>query len=182
MPGAEVNRWCNMSSKGHLACAVCQTNLIWSIKKKKKKNPGDSCHIAQLWTLTWRTLLLQNKLGQHSLRALVKVRDLCLHCAVRVCAWPAAVQVQGGQWVFGDGHFLKMWQMFWLQTFEKSVQLLDQIPSYDTHKIAVLYVGEGQVSCEQLHLWFNGYISTEGWALLLQLCDLYCSCSSLAFP
>lgn len=33
----------------------------------------------------------------------------------------------------------------WLQTFERSVQLLDQIPSYDTHKIAVLYVGEGQV-------------------------------------
>uniref|UniRef100_A0A452VB59 Tuberin n=1 Tax=Ursus maritimus TaxID=29073 RepID=A0A452VB59_URSMA len=29
---------------------------------------------------------------------------------------------------------------------ERSVQLLDQIPSYDTHKIAVLYVGEGQVS------------------------------------
>lgn len=36
--------------------------------------------------------------------------------------------------------------LFWLQTFERSVQLLDQIPSYDTHKIAVLYVGEGQVS------------------------------------
>lgn len=33
----------------------------------------------------------------------------------------------------------------WLQSFERSVQLLDQIPSYDTHKIAVLYVGEGQV-------------------------------------
>ncbi|XP_039238282.1 tuberin isoform X3 [Pipra filicauda] len=32
------------------------------------------------------------------------------------------------------------------ETFERSVQLLDQIPSYDTHKIAVLYVGEGQVS------------------------------------
>lgn len=32
-----------------------------------------------------------------------------------------------------------------LQSFERSVQLLDQIPSYDTHKIAVLYVGEGQV-------------------------------------
>ncbi|XP_075755960.1 tuberin isoform X2 [Pelodiscus sinensis] len=30
------------------------------------------------------------------------------------------------------------------ETFESSVQLLDQIPSYDTHKIAVLYVGEGQ--------------------------------------
>ncbi|NWU96858.1 TSC2 protein, partial [Upupa epops] len=30
------------------------------------------------------------------------------------------------------------------ETFERSVQLLDQIPSYDTHKIAVLYVGEGQ--------------------------------------
>ncbi|XP_040110080.1 tuberin isoform X9 [Oryx dammah] len=30
------------------------------------------------------------------------------------------------------------------ESFERSVQLLDQIPSYDTHKIAVLYVGEGQ--------------------------------------
>ncbi|GAB5583199.1 tuberin isoform X5 [Prionailurus iriomotensis] len=36
----------------------------------------------------------------------------------------------------------------WLQSFERSVQLLDQIPSYDTHKIAVLYVGEGQSSSE----------------------------------
>lgn len=36
-------------------------------------------------------------------------------------------------------------QALWLQSFERSVQLLDQIPSYDTHKIAVLYVGEGQV-------------------------------------
>uniref|UniRef100_A0A8D2DJE1 Tuberin n=1 Tax=Sciurus vulgaris TaxID=55149 RepID=A0A8D2DJE1_SCIVU len=35
-----------------------------------------------------------------------------------------------------------------LQSFERSVQLLDQIPSYDTHKIAVLYVGEGQSSSE----------------------------------
>uniref|UniRef100_A0A8B9C8K7 Tuberin n=1 Tax=Anser brachyrhynchus TaxID=132585 RepID=A0A8B9C8K7_9AVES len=34
------------------------------------------------------------------------------------------------------------------ETFEKSVQLLDQIPSYDTHKIAVLYVGEGQSNNE----------------------------------
>ncbi|XP_069343180.1 tuberin isoform X8 [Eulemur rufifrons] len=30
------------------------------------------------------------------------------------------------------------------ESFERSVQLLDQIPSYDTHKLAVLYVGEGQ--------------------------------------
>lgn len=36
-------------------------------------------------------------------------------------------------------------RVLWLQSFERSVQLLDQIPSYDTHKIAVLYVGEGQV-------------------------------------
>uniref|UniRef100_A0A5F9D8M3 Tuberin n=1 Tax=Oryctolagus cuniculus TaxID=9986 RepID=A0A5F9D8M3_RABIT len=36
----------------------------------------------------------------------------------------------------------------WLQSFERSVQLLDQIPSYDTHKIAVLYVGEGQSNSE----------------------------------
>uniref|UniRef100_A0A287AIE9 Tuberin n=1 Tax=Sus scrofa TaxID=9823 RepID=A0A287AIE9_PIG len=35
-----------------------------------------------------------------------------------------------------------------LQSFERSVQLLDQIPSYDTHKIAVLYVGEGQSNSE----------------------------------
>nr|XP_055195742.1 tuberin isoform X9 [Nyctereutes procyonoides] len=34
------------------------------------------------------------------------------------------------------------------ESFERSVQLLDQIPSYDTHKIAVLYVGEGQSSSE----------------------------------
>ncbi|XP_036593799.1 tuberin isoform X14 [Trichosurus vulpecula] len=34
------------------------------------------------------------------------------------------------------------------ETFERSVQLLDQIPSYDTHKIAVLYVGEGQSNSE----------------------------------
>ncbi|XP_019062530.1 tuberin isoform X7 [Fukomys damarensis] len=34
------------------------------------------------------------------------------------------------------------------EAFERSVQLLDQIPSYDTHKIAVLYVGEGQSSSE----------------------------------
>ncbi|KFQ58808.1 Tuberin [Pelecanus crispus] len=34
------------------------------------------------------------------------------------------------------------------EMFERSVQLLDQIPSYDTHKIAVLYVGEGQSNNE----------------------------------
>ncbi|KAJ6653731.1 hypothetical protein lerEdw1_008757 [Lerista edwardsae] len=34
------------------------------------------------------------------------------------------------------------------ETFERSVQLLDQIPPYDTHKVAVLYVGEGQSSNE----------------------------------
>ncbi|XP_055991187.1 tuberin isoform X2 [Sorex fumeus] len=34
------------------------------------------------------------------------------------------------------------------ESFERSVQLLDQIPSYDTHKIAVLYVGEGQSTNE----------------------------------
>uniref|UniRef100_A0A2K6FQJ0 Tuberin n=1 Tax=Propithecus coquereli TaxID=379532 RepID=A0A2K6FQJ0_PROCO len=33
-------------------------------------------------------------------------------------------------------------------SFERSVQLLDQIPSYDTHKLAVLYVGEGQSNSE----------------------------------
>ena len=47
----------------------------------------------------------------------------------------------------GGGDFSALgsdWAL-WLQSFERSVQLLDQIPSYDTHKIAVLYVGEGQV-------------------------------------
>ncbi|XP_068919003.1 tuberin isoform X7 [Petaurus breviceps papuanus] len=34
------------------------------------------------------------------------------------------------------------------ETFERSVQLLDQTPPYDTHKIAVLYVGEGQSNSE----------------------------------
>lgn len=46
----------------------------------------------------------------------------------------------------GTSQAAQMGSLFWLQTFERSVQLLDQIPSYDTHKIAVLYVGEGQVS------------------------------------
>lgn len=59
--------------------------------------------------------------------------------------------------------------MFGSQTFERSVQLLDQIPSYDTHKIAVLYVGEGQVSCVQIHQSFNGSTSAESQAPLLQL-------------
>ncbi|XP_075686669.1 tuberin isoform X2 [Rhinoderma darwinii] len=35
------------------------------------------------------------------------------------------------------------------QTFERTMKLLDQIPCYDTHKIGVLYVGEGQVSNER---------------------------------
>ncbi|KAM5152339.1 tuberin [Mantella aurantiaca] len=35
------------------------------------------------------------------------------------------------------------------QTFERTMKLLDQIPSYDTHKIGVLYVGEGQVGNER---------------------------------
>ncbi|XP_053326984.1 tuberin isoform X2 [Spea bombifrons] len=35
------------------------------------------------------------------------------------------------------------------QTFERTMKLLDQIPSYDTHKIGVLYVGEGQVDNER---------------------------------
>ncbi|XP_070617082.1 LOW QUALITY PROTEIN: tuberin [Erythrolamprus reginae] len=34
------------------------------------------------------------------------------------------------------------------EAFSKLIQLLDQIPPYDTHKIAVLYVGEGQSSNE----------------------------------
>ncbi|KAM3917112.1 tuberin isoform 2-T2 [Leptodactylus fuscus] len=34
------------------------------------------------------------------------------------------------------------------QTFERTMKLLDQIPCYDTHKIGVLYVGEGQVNDE----------------------------------
>lgn len=47
--------------------------------------------------------------------------------------------------VAGDGLRPSSGRALWLQSFERSVQLLDQIPSYDTHKIAVLYVGEGQV-------------------------------------
>nr|XP_033818858.1 tuberin isoform X2 [Geotrypetes seraphini] len=35
------------------------------------------------------------------------------------------------------------------QTFDRAVKLLDQIPSYDTHKIGVLYVGEGQATNER---------------------------------
>lgn len=35
------------------------------------------------------------------------------------------------------------------QTFERTLKLLDGIPSYDTHKIGVLYVGEGQVGNER---------------------------------
>ncbi|XP_063790963.1 tuberin isoform X2 [Pseudophryne corroboree] len=35
------------------------------------------------------------------------------------------------------------------QTFERTMKLLDQIPSYDTHKIGVLYVGEGQIGDER---------------------------------
>lgn len=50
------------------------------------------------------------------------------------------------------------------------MQLLDQIPSYDTHKIAVLYVGEGQVSvCRGWNPY--GMLGTSpavGFALLLQ--------------
>ncbi|XP_068103396.1 tuberin [Hyperolius riggenbachi] len=35
------------------------------------------------------------------------------------------------------------------QTFDRTMKLLDHIPCYDTHKIGVLYVGEGQVNDEQ---------------------------------
>ncbi|KAE8579001.1 hypothetical protein XENTR_v10023871 [Xenopus tropicalis] len=35
------------------------------------------------------------------------------------------------------------------QTFERTMGLLDRIPPYDTHKIGVLYVGEGQVGNER---------------------------------
>ncbi|XP_030069508.1 tuberin isoform X2 [Microcaecilia unicolor] len=35
------------------------------------------------------------------------------------------------------------------QTFDRAVKLLDQIPSYDTHKIGVVYVGEGQATNER---------------------------------
>ncbi|XP_063286542.1 tuberin isoform X2 [Pelobates fuscus] len=34
------------------------------------------------------------------------------------------------------------------ETFERTMSLLDGIPSYDTHKIGVLYVGEGQIGNE----------------------------------
>ncbi|KAM4024152.1 tuberin isoform 2-T2 [Anomaloglossus baeobatrachus] len=35
------------------------------------------------------------------------------------------------------------------QTFDRTMKLLDGIPSYDTHKIGVLYVGEGQIGNER---------------------------------
>ncbi|XP_073414499.1 tuberin isoform X4 [Dendrobates tinctorius] len=35
------------------------------------------------------------------------------------------------------------------QTFERTMKILDGIPSYDTHKIGVLYVGEGQIGNER---------------------------------
>ncbi|KAG8433275.1 hypothetical protein GDO86_017530 [Hymenochirus boettgeri] len=35
------------------------------------------------------------------------------------------------------------------QTFERTMSILDRIPSYDTHKIGVLYVGEGQADNER---------------------------------
>ncbi|XP_041433449.1 tuberin isoform X2 [Xenopus laevis] len=35
------------------------------------------------------------------------------------------------------------------QTFERTMSLLDRIPPYDTHKIGVLYVGEGQIGSER---------------------------------
>nr|XP_056722512.1 tuberin [Euleptes europaea] len=47
---------------------------------------------------------------------------------------------------FGDGSNKPL--LLPNETFERSVQLLDQIPPYDTHKIAVLYVGEGQSNQE----------------------------------
>uniref|UniRef100_A0A8C5QM62 TSC complex subunit 2 n=1 Tax=Leptobrachium leishanense TaxID=445787 RepID=A0A8C5QM62_9ANUR len=34
------------------------------------------------------------------------------------------------------------------ETFERTMLLLDTIPSYDTHKIGILYVGEGQIGDE----------------------------------
>ncbi|KAM4632290.1 tuberin isoform 2-T2 [Discoglossus pictus] len=34
-------------------------------------------------------------------------------------------------------------------TFERTMKLLDRIPSYDAHKIGVLYVGEGQIGNER---------------------------------
>lgn len=62
------------------------------------------------------------------------------------------------------------------ESFERSVQLLDQIPSYDTHKIAVLYVGEGQ-STDELAILSNehgSYRYTEfltGLGKLIELKD-----------
>ncbi|XP_040212417.1 tuberin isoform X3 [Rana temporaria] len=35
------------------------------------------------------------------------------------------------------------------ETFDRTMKLLDQIPCYDTHKIGVLYVGEGQIGDEK---------------------------------
>lgn len=72
--------------------------------------------------------------------------DLCVGVFLRlfeVC-WDG-LGWEGPPWA-GTPPAAQAGSLFWLQTFERSVQLLDQIPSYDTHKIAVLYVGEGQVS------------------------------------
>lgn len=95
---------------------------------------------------------------------ITKIQLRC--CSLMVFPTSSATGGRSLCWGFFKAHFLKyagmVWvgrdlpgqgppaaqagSLFWLQTFERSVQLLDQIPSYDTHKIAVLYVGEGQVS------------------------------------
>lgn len=61
-----------------------------------------------------------------------------------------------------------------LQSFERSVQLLDQIPSYDTHKIAVLYVGEGQVSWGRLGTGVLSQCQDEGKEVGVMLPGLSC--------
>lgn len=67
--------------------------------------------------------------------------------------------------VAGDSSTLDLGRTLWLQSFERSVQLLDQIPSYDTHKIAVLYVGEGQV---RLLVWQGlAWVPGRNWAASL---------------
>ena len=41
------------------------------------------------------------------------------------------------------------------QAMVRAVKLLDHIPPYNTHKIGVVYVGEGQVSCGHSVVWFH---------------------------
>ena len=58
-----------------------------------------------------------------------EVREIQLEVPVHVCTFTAA------------------------QAMVRAVKLLDHIPPYNTHKIGVVYVGEGQVSCGCSVVW-----------------------------